>query len=142
MNLRRTLTTFIQQCLSLPSFEKEAVQTLFPSGFHPQLQNLLSALVASKLPSWREASLAGVVGLPKYRGVEWSINLKSASNAAPAQGSSVPSAVVRLQLEKPSGRVGSRAQQEEVVFELSPGPLQVMLEGLGKIKDQLQSIAG
>lgn len=42
-----------------------------------------------------------------------------------------------FQLDNPGA-----GERQDVVFELSQGPLQVMLEGLGKIRDQLSGIAG
>jgi COMM domain containing 9 len=50
---------------------------------------------------------------------------------------SIPSVLVELQVEQTPTRLDAPPQVEKIPFELSPSALETMLDGLGRIRDQL-----
>lgn len=54
----------------------------------------------------------------------------------------VPMVVVQLQVESQSQLLGDMPEVNKVNFELSKEALETMLDGLGKIRDQLSSMGG
>lgn len=118
----------------------EAVAELFPAGFHANLGKLLCQVVAQNAPAWRReaASGANTISLPKLAEIDWRIDVKSASERGRM---SVPTVLVQLQVEKSPSRVDEETQHENVTFELDRATLETMLEGLGRIRDQLNTIS-
>lgn len=50
---------------------------------------------------------------------------------------SIPSVLVELQVEQTPTRLDLPPQVDTIPFELSPSALETMLDGLGRIRDQL-----
>ena len=72
--------------------------------------------------------------------VDWRVDVKLASDQVSRM--SVPTTIVDLQIEQQPEKVGEMPVVRDVSFELSKEALETMLEGLGKIRDQLSSIQG
>jgi hypothetical protein len=88
--------------------------------------------------------------LPKLKSFDWRIDVQTGSNYVTDM--SIPSVLVQMEIEKQkenkekpfsfSNSVEAQASDSEVVvFELSQASLATMLEGLGKIRDQLNTVA-
>jgi COMM domain containing 9 len=106
----------------------EQILKVFPTDFHGQLAKLLGALLVRLVSTWRPDALRSQISLPRLNSIDWRIDIKSASERAPAM--SVPAVLVQLDVD-------SRV----VNFELTQEALSAMLDGLSKIRDQLGSIA-
>jgi len=117
----------------------EAVAELFPAGFHANLGKLLCQVVAQNVPAWRrDVASKNTVSLPKLMDVDWRIDVKNASERGRM---SVPTVLVQLRVEKSPTRVDEEKQYDNVTFELDRATLETMLEGLGRIRDQLNTIS-
>jgi hypothetical protein len=90
------------------------------------------------MEEWREAAAFSRVTLPKYIDVDWAVNITKASSQVSRMRA--PVALVELQIEEPAQTTDSLPQIQKVPFELSESALATMLDGLGKIRDQLSSM--
>ena len=117
--------------LSLPTLPQH-VPTPSPPPF-PQI-------IAKNLNEWREAAITQRLSLPRLVDVDWRVDVKLASDQVSRM--SVPTTIVDLQIEQQPEKVGEMPVVRDVSFELSKEALETMLEGLGKIRDQLSSIQG
>jgi COMM domain containing 9 len=89
--------------------------------------------------------------LPKLKSFDWRIDVQTGSNYVSEM--SVPCVLVQMEVEKEqtsnhtpfsfSREINSKKddQIETITFELSQASLATMLEGLGKIRDQLNAVA-
>eukprot|EP00164_Ancoracysta_twista_P010291 GFYU01015471.1.p1 GENE.GFYU01015471.1~~GFYU01015471.1.p1 ORF type:complete len:203 (+),score=55.02 GFYU01015471.1:28-609(+) len=118
---------------------KEDVAALFPSDFHSNLKALLSSVIATKIPSWKEASVRSQVSLPKLVDSDYRIDIKSSSNHIARMA--VPTVLVDLKVQETPTSSNQVPGESNVVFELNKETLDTMLSGLGRIRDQLNSIA-
>jgi hypothetical protein len=85
-------------------------------------------------PGGPGAVLAPALRLPRLRGLAWSVGVTAGSSHLSKMA--VPTCSVRLELDD-AGRPGELRAAE---FELSRERLQVMIDGLTKIRDQLAGI--
>mmetsp|Transcript_33186 Transcript_33186/g.93010 ORF Transcript_33186/g.93010 Transcript_33186/m.93010 type:complete len:205 (-) Transcript_33186:1639-2253(-) len=121
------------------------VAALFPEGFHPQLGKLLSIVIHARLGKFRQACVKSQCSMPRLRNFEWRLDMQTSSNHVAEM--SIPSVIVQLEIEKDGGSSGAAAKPagdgdtRMVAFELSEASLATMLEGLGKIRDQLNNVA-
>jgi len=105
-----------------------------------RLVNFIVQIFQSYLPRWQEASAAQRISLPRFVDVDWRVDMKTASQQLSKMA--VPTMFVDLQIEDQPSRVGMVPDVKHVNFELSKEALQTMLDGLGKIRDQLMSVTG
>lgn len=109
------------------------------------------AVIAGRLSEFRQQCVKGQCSLPKLRSFDWRIDLQTSSNYVTDM--STPCVLVQMEVDKPQQAVqrpmtfqgvdrDENTQNTETVnFELSQASLATMLEGLGKIRDQLNSVA-
>lgn len=109
-----------------------------PNGFHADLGGLLTKILAARLPEWRQAAALGRVCPPKMVDFDWRVDMKTASNHMSRMA--VPTAIVEVKLQQPPTQAGVMPDTRDVQFELSKESLATMLDGLGKIRDQLGSM--
>mmetsp|Transcript_108569 Transcript_108569/g.315791 ORF Transcript_108569/g.315791 Transcript_108569/m.315791 type:complete len:182 (+) Transcript_108569:85-630(+) len=83
------------------------------SDIDARLRGLVEQVLTAQLPDWRDASVMSRPALPKLVEVDWRVDVKTASDQV-------------LRMNVPS------------VLEA----LSTMLDGLGKIRDQLSGVAG
>ena len=76
-------------------------------------------VIISQLPMWTEASKKQHVMLPKLVGVDWRINVKSASEFVTKM--SVPTCLVDLQVQEQAMSSTEMPETTTVGFELSKG---------------------
>lgn len=123
---------------SLAEGQIEALAELFEtsgSDINPKLKSLLGNIINSKLSQWREAAAFNRVSLPKLVEVDWALHMKSSSSVVAKMA--VPSILVELSVQESSNNVFTIPDVNKVNLELSKEALETMLDGLGKIKDQL-----
>jgi hypothetical protein len=78
------------------------------------------------------------VSLPKLVDIDWSLHVKRASSQVSRL--KVPVAIVGFQIEDQPTSTSSLPATQRVDFELSREALSTMLDGLGKIRDQLSAM--
>ena len=144
--LARAATALVSEALVLAVPDDE-VAVLLPDDFHADLRALLSRLLQRRLGEWREEhDTASVSALPRLEGVSWHAYRRPApSSARPT--ATAPSVLLSLRLEADAGCAPAAAEaaapakpQREVHVEMSKQQLDSMLEGLGKIKEQLAQV--
>ncbi len=78
---------------------------------------------------WKAEAARTQLSLPRLRGVDWRVDVKTASSGAAGLG--VPAVIVQLSVEP----------DQVVTFEMDKETLQALLSGLGKIRSQLAGLA-
>ncbi|XP_059177644.1 COMM domain-containing protein 9-like [Physella acuta] len=79
------------------------------------------------------------LSLPKLLDFDWRVDIKTSSDAVARM--SVPTCILNFQIQENKTDVKETAQTENINVELSKETLDTMLDGLGKIRDQLASVA-
>ena len=125
-------------CIYEQVADKESVAQLFSAGFHANLKGLICKIVGARIAGWREASVATMVSPPKLVDFDWRVDQKRASNFLSRM--SVPTVIVDMKIQKQPTSLEVMPGVDEIQFELSKEALRTMLDGLGKIRDQLGSI--
>ncbi|KAJ9459700.1 hypothetical protein DIPPA_33748 [Diplonema papillatum] len=78
------------------------------------------------------------VGLPKMIGLpDWSV--EETVGGSVVKGGSEVNVVIQLNVAEAQRRVDEMPPTKKVVFTMDPGTLEVALNGMNKIKDQLQA---
>lgn len=131
----RHLTT---AALRLPA--DSSVASLLPESLDPRLAKILATQVTARLPAWRDAAAAQAPALPRLQRMAWSVSMQSGSDDARRAG--VPSAVVEAEVMAQPAARGMLSGTETVQFELSKETLGVFIEGLARIRDQLEALGG
>ena len=70
--------------------------------------------------------------------LEWRLDIKQSSNNISVM--SEPSVLVSMQCQEPQNQMGILAPTKQVQFELSKDSLNVMVDGLQRIRDQLKKL--
>lgn len=78
--------------------------------------------------------------LPRFVGVDWRVDVKTESDKVARMA--VPSVLVDLKVQDQPCSTQQVPCARHVEFELSKEALQTMLDGLGRIRDQLGAVAG
>ncbi|CAF89752.1 unnamed protein product [Tetraodon nigroviridis] len=110
----------------------EQILNLFPDSFHPSLKNLITKILLENCPTWRTEALNNQISLPKLKELDWRVDMVTGSDSVSRL--SVPTCLVQLKVG--GGSVSA------VTVELSRESLDTMLDGLGRIRDQLSVVAG
>jgi hypothetical protein len=106
----------------------EGIAGLLAGSVPAPLATTLANLCFAQQASWKGEAIKHTVSVPKLVGVDWRVDVKTASTHASGLG--VPSVVMKLVVD-----------EKTVVFEMDKETLQAMLSGLGKIRDQLDRIS-
>ncbi|XP_066524634.1 COMM domain-containing protein 9 [Hoplias malabaricus] len=117
----------------------ENILSLFPDTFHPNLKNLLTKILLEQRATWRNDALTTQISLPKLVDMEWRVDMKTASDSASRLA--VPTCMLHMKIQHSPSESGS-AGDSLVTVELSKETLDTMLDGLGRIRDQLSAVAG
>ncbi|CAG5133340.1 unnamed protein product [Candidula unifasciata] len=121
------------------SADPQALFSLFPNGFHKNLRDLLTKIIIDNMSTWTSEAINTQVSLPKLLDLDWRVDVKTSSDSIARM--SVPTCILNLQIQKSAAHVSKSAETENVNVELSKETLDAMLDGLGKIRDQLASVA-
>ncbi|KAM4573696.1 COMM domain-containing protein 9 [Odontesthes bonariensis] len=117
----------------------EQILALFPESFHSSLKNLITKILLENSPAWRTEALSNQISLPQLKGLDWRVDMVIGSDSVSRM--SVPTCLVQLKLEDPCPSAGMESVST-VTVELSRETLDTMLDGLGRIRDQLSVVAG
>ncbi|XP_018621329.1 COMM domain-containing protein 9 isoform X2 [Scleropages formosus] len=117
----------------------EQILALFPEAFHPSLKNLLTKILLEQSPTWRSEALANQISLPRLLEMDWRVDMKTASDSVSRMA--VPTCLVHMKVQH-SQATPTLDSLSSVTVELSRETLDTMLDGLGRIRDQLSVVAG
>jgi COMM domain len=99
----------------------------FPPGFHSNLQVLLETILKEIQDIMIKETPQP--SLPKYEGIDWRIDIRT-GNSSVEKAPRMPKAVIELKID------GKRE-----VLELTKDKVQGLIDILGKVKDQLDTLA-
>ncbi|KAI5100256.1 COMM domain-containing protein 9, partial [Silurus meridionalis] len=126
----------------------EQIQSVFPATFHSNLKNLITKiLLEQSLYSCSSIFLFLSVSLPQLRDLEWRVDMKTASDSVSRMA--VPTCILNMKVRRTARQTPAHVQcrgkvpnESSVTVELSKETLDTMLDGLGRIRDQLSAVAG
>lgn len=102
-----------------------------------QLRTLLGKIIQMNLTAWSSASSALRVSLPRLMGHSWAVHQQSSSSAV--SNMQVPTVLVRIKVQDQPSQIGKMPEVRNEDLELSREALETMLEGFGRIRDQLNT---
>ncbi|XP_070764029.1 COMM domain-containing protein 9 [Enoplosus armatus] len=117
----------------------EQILALFPESFHSSLKNLITKILLENSPTWRTESLSNQISLPQLKELDWRVDMVTSSDSVSRM--SVPTCLVQLKMEDPCLSAGTESVST-VTVELGRESLDTILDGLGRIRDQLSVVAG
>ncbi|KAK1159901.1 COMM domain-containing protein 9-like [Acipenser oxyrinchus oxyrinchus] len=117
----------------------EQLLAVFPDTFHPSLKNLLTKILLEHSPTWRNEALSNQISLPQLVDMDWRVDIKTASDSVARMA--VPTCLVQMKVQDDPCLCGPRPGVSTVTVELSKETLETMLDGLGRIRDQLSTVA-
>eukprot|EP01033_Poteriospumella_lacustris_P001588 gene1588-1153_t len=139
IQIRAALAECIGIALASGSIE-ELMQFFQERGgtVNPKLQQLLAQIIAGHLESWRDAAILSRITLPKLIDFDWALHFQRASSEL--SDIQIPSILMSLQVEDAPSSTNALPDTRQVQFELSREALETMIDGLGKIRDQLAAM--
>ncbi|XP_061631120.1 COMM domain-containing protein 9 [Phyllopteryx taeniolatus] len=114
----------------------ERVVQLFPEGFHSSLKNLLTKILLENREMWKTEAVGSQTTLPQLTAVDWRVDVVSSSDALSRM--CVPACLVHFKTEDAC----ASDSVSVATVELSRESLDTMLDGLGRVRDQLSAVAG
>jgi hypothetical protein len=105
---------------------------------HVQLMKLIVGIIKKHGATWRRTTTESLIGLPKLQQMKWRVDMKSASHSI--NGMNAPVVVAELEILQNPNQAQTMPESKTVQFELSRETLEIMLGGLGKIRDQLSAV--
>ncbi|XP_064169117.1 COMM domain-containing protein 9 [Anguilla rostrata] len=136
--LLRALHTLSHHVLFHGLTGPEQITRLFPDTFHTSLKNLLTKILLEHSPTWRNDALSSQISLPQLVDMDWRVDMKTASDSVSRMA--VPTCLVHMKVQDPLA-LGGGDSVSAVTVELSRETLDTMLDGLGRIRDQLSMVA-
>ncbi|XP_064634279.1 COMM domain-containing protein 9-like [Lineus longissimus] len=128
----------IKKSLFLSSSEPGPVLALFPDNFHKNLKELLTKVILDNLNNWRNRAISSQVSLPRLLDFDWRVDTKMSSDAIARM--SIPTCILQMQVQDPPLELERQQETSTLNVELSKETIETMLDGLGKIRDQLSSV--
>ncbi|NXP06573.1 COMD9 protein, partial [Thinocorus orbignyianus] len=117
----------------------EDIISLFPENFHQNLKNLLTKIILENVSAWRNEAQASQISLPRLVDVDWRVDIKTSSDSISRMA--VPTCLLQLKIQEDAALCGNSPVVSALAVELSKETLDTMLEGLGRIRDQLSAVA-
>ncbi|KAI1904030.1 hypothetical protein AGOR_G00001490 [Albula goreensis] len=136
--LLRALHTLSHHILFHGLTAPEQILALFPDTFHSSLKNLITKILLEHSPTWRNEALASQISLPQLVDMDWRVDMKTASDSVSRMA--VPTCLMHMKVQDPLAS-GCGDPVSTVTVELSRETLDTMLDGLGRIRDQLSVVA-
>lgn len=124
--------------VSLATGSVEALAELFTNEgaeVNQKLKQMVGSIIQNKLDLWKESATFDRVSLPKLVDLDWNLHLTKASNEASAINSQ--SVFMSLSAQDIPSTTNALPEVREVNFELTREALETVVDGLGKIRDQL-----
>ncbi|NXJ92876.1 COMD9 protein, partial [Corythaixoides concolor] len=117
----------------------EDILSLFPENFHQNLKNLLTKIILENISAWRNEAQASQISLPRLVDMDWRVDIKMSSDNI--SRTAVPTCLLQLKIQEDAALCGNNPVVSALTVELSKETLDTMLEGLGRIRDQLSVVA-
>ncbi|XP_061466780.1 COMM domain-containing protein 9 [Rhineura floridana] len=117
----------------------EEILALFPEGFHQNLKNLLTKIILENVSAWRNEALASQISLPRLVDMDWRVDIKTSSDNISRMA--VPTCLLQLKIQEDAVLCGNDFPTSALTVELNKQTLDTMLDGLGRIRDQLSAVA-
>lgn len=117
---------------------KEALVDLLPAALDDNLKKLVVSVIAKNLKSWREQSSSNQLSLPQLRDFDWRIDIKTSADTVTRM--SVPTALVQMKIQDLPTSVDEMAPVRSMTFEVTKDTIETMLDGMGKILEQMESL--
>ncbi|GAB5577726.1 COMM domain-containing protein 9 isoform X2 [Prionailurus iriomotensis] len=117
----------------------EAILALFPENFHQNLKNLLTKIILEHISTWRTEAQANQISLPRLVDLDWRVDIKTSSDSISRMA--VPTCLLQMKIQEDPSLCGDKPSVSAVTVELSKETLDTMLDGLGRIRDQLSAVA-
>ncbi|XP_065185469.1 COMM domain-containing protein 9-like [Sycon ciliatum] len=115
------------------------IMGLLPGDLNDKLKQLAAKIIVENLESWKASASGQQISLPQLLDFDWRIDVKtSASNFSRL---AMPTCLLQLQVQDLPSHVDQVPSVRHVNVEFSRETLDTMLDGLGKIRDQLSSVA-
>ena len=112
---------------------------LFPSSFNEKLKKGIAKIIIQNFEYWKDATHKTTVSaVPKLIDFEWRLDVKRSSNTVSYMAE--PTTLVSMQIQEPQQKVGIMAPTKQVQFEMDKDSLNVMIDGLRRIRDQLKKL--
>ncbi|XP_072032992.1 COMM domain-containing protein 9-like [Amphiura filiformis] len=137
--LLSSLSSLIRHVLFIGCSDAAAVHKVFPDSFHKDLRTLLSRTLGASLSTWRNRSINSQVSLPRLVDFDWRVDIKTSSDTLARM--SMPTCVLQLKVQDNATSTENVPAVNCMNVELGKETLETMLDGLGKIRDQLNSVA-
>eukprot|EP01039_Chlorochromonas_danica_P004031 gene4033-4409_t len=137
--LRQALLECIEVTLS--SFRLEDLVEFFNEegkDINPKLKQLLGQTIGSRMETWKEASSLSRISLPRLQDFDWSLQFQRASSEVAEM--QIPTVIMSLQVESNPTLTSSMSKVETIDIEMNREALETMIDGLGKIRDQLSGM--
>ncbi|KAK2536674.1 Commd9 [Columba guinea] len=117
----------------------EDILSLFPENFHQNLKSLLTKIILENISAWRNEAQASQISLPRLVDMDWRVDIKTSSDSISRMA--VPTCLLQLKIQEDVALCGSSPVVSALTVELNKETLDTMLEGLGRIRDQLSAVA-
>uniref|UniRef100_A0A8B9MQU1 COMM domain containing 9 n=1 Tax=Accipiter nisus TaxID=211598 RepID=A0A8B9MQU1_9AVES len=89
--------------------------------------------------AWRNEAQASQISLPRLVDMDWRVDIKTSSDSISRMA--VPTCLLQLKIQEDVALCGNSPVVSALTVELSKETLDTMLEGLGRIRDQLSAVA-
>uniref|UniRef100_A0A8D0BDL5 COMM domain containing 9 n=1 Tax=Salvator merianae TaxID=96440 RepID=A0A8D0BDL5_SALMN len=117
----------------------EEILSLFPDGFHQNLKNLLTKIILENVSAWRNEAQGSQISLPRLVDMDWRVDIKTSSDTINRMA--VPTCLLQLKIQEDPTLCGNDFATSALTVELNKQTLDTMLDGLGRIRDQLSAVA-
>ena len=134
-----SLQQLVKNCLYEGLADRQSIAAIFPGDFHKNLKDLLAKIIADNMSEWKTQAMASQVSLPKLADFDWRVDVKTSSDAITRM--SMPTCLLQLKIQEDSCEENTLPELKCLNVELCKKTLDTMLDGLGKIRDQLSSVA-
>ncbi|XP_075693158.1 COMM domain-containing protein 9 isoform X1 [Rhinoderma darwinii] len=117
----------------------ERILAAFPDDFHQNLKNLLTKIILENVSAWRSEAQNTGISLPRLVDMDWRVDIKTSSDSVTRMA--VPTCLLKMKIQEDPGLCGSEPATSTLTMELGKETLDTMLDGLGRIRDQLSAVA-
>ncbi|KAM9301937.1 LOW QUALITY PROTEIN: COMM domain-containing protein 9 [Gastrophryne carolinensis] len=117
----------------------EQILAVFPDNFHQNLKNLLTKIILDNVSSWRGEVQNTSISLPRLVDLDWRVDIKTSSDSVTRMA--VPTCLLQMKIQEDPDLCGLDPATFTLTMELSKETLDTMLDGLGRIRDQLSAVA-
>ncbi|XP_056383881.1 COMM domain-containing protein 9 [Hyla sarda] len=117
----------------------DQILAVFPDDFHQNLKNLLTKILLENISAWKSEAQDTSISLPRLVDMDWRVDIKTSSDSVTRMA--VPTCLLKMKIQEDPGLCGPEPATSTLTMELSKETLDTMLDGLGRIRDQLSAVA-